>query len=215
MKTIVVIYSGGMDSFTLLNYAQEKNYRSLALSFDYGQRHTKELDYAKSFCATQSIDHKVIDISNIKQLLKGSALTDKLPIPHGHYEDKRMQIMVVPNRNMIFFSLAVSYALSSSASEVWFGAHQGDRIIYPDCRPDFIEKMDQLSSRTWSIGIQAPFLSLNKTQILSKGIELGLDYSQTWTCYEGEDRACGKCGACVERLEAFAANRIVDPLEYR
>ena len=217
MKKAVVVYSGGMDSFTLLNYVISKGYEVSALSFDYGQRHNKELEIASHFCTKEYINHQIIDISNIKTLLKGSALTDKISIPHGHYQDKKMEVTVVPNRNMIFLSLAIAYAISLNINKIYLGIHSGDYEIYYDCRPNFITKINEISKLIHKelVKVEVPFIDLDKEKILSKGIELGLDYSLTWSCYEGGDKSCGKCGACVERLEAFKNNSKQDPLEYQ
>lgn len=212
----VVIYSGGMDSFTVLNLAINQGYEVLALSFNYGQRHVKELDYAKSVCAELNIPHKIVDISAINSLLAGSSLTDDIEIPEGHYEEDSMKSTVVPNRNMILLSMAVAYAISSEATKVFYGAHSGDHAIYPDCRPEFVEKMKAVCAIAdyQATDIVTPFLHQSKIEILAKGLELGLDYSKTWTCYNGREKACGKCGACQERLEAFKLNNQTDPLDY-
>ncbi|KMT65355.1 7-cyano-7-deazaguanine synthase QueC [Catenovulum maritimum] len=212
----VVIYSGGMDSFTVLNLAINQGYEVLALSFNYGQRHVKELDYAKFVCAELNIPHKIVDISAINSLLAGSSLTDDIEIPEGHYEEDSMKSTVVPNRNMILLSMAVAYAISSEATKVFYGAHSGDHAIYPDCRPEFVEKMKAVCAIAdyQATDIVTPFLHQSKIEILAKGLELGLDYSKTWTCYNGREKACGKCGACQERLEAFKLNNQTDPLDY-
>jgi len=216
MTKIVVVYSGGMDSFTLINFALKQDHEVSAISFDYGQKHRKELDSARDFCKSRSISLEVSNISGIKPLLKGSALTDNIVVPRGHYEDQTMKMTVVPNRNMIMISLSIAYAISIDFEEVWYGAHSGDHSIYPDCRPEFLESINKTSklANYESIEIRAPFINLSKSEILSKGLGMNLDYSQTWTCYEGKVQACGKCGACVERLEAFEANNEKDPIEY-
>jgi 7-cyano-7-deazaguanine synthase len=213
---VVVIYSGGMDSFTVLNRALKDGKQVYALSFDYGQRHVKELKCASSVCESLNIQHKVIDISAINQLLAGSSLTDNIDIPEGHYEAENMKSTIVPNRNMILLSLAVGYAVSVGAAQVYYGAHSGDHAIYPDCRPEFVEKMNDVCkiANYESVEIFSPYLSVNKTAILTDGLSMGLDYSNTWTCYNGREKACGKCGACQERLEAFHDNNIADPIEY-
>ena len=216
MTKIVVVYSGGMDSFTLINFALKQDHEVSAISFDYGQKHRKELDSATDFCKSRSISLEVSNISGIKPLLKGSALTDNIEVPRGHYEDQTMKMTVVPNRNMIMISLSIAYAISIDFEEVWYGAHSGDHSIYPDCRPEFLESINKTSklANYESIEIRAPFINLSKSEILSKGLGMNLDYSQTWTCYEGKVQACGKCGACVERLEAFEENNEKDPIEY-
>jgi len=215
-EKVVVIYSGGMDSFTVLNRAIKDGKQVYALSFDYGQRHVKELTCAKTVCTQLDIPHKVIDISAINELLAGSSLTDDIDIPEGHYEAENMKSTIVPNRNMILLSLAVGYAVSVGAGQVYYGAHSGDHAIYPDCRPEFVLKMNDVCkiANYESVEIFSPYLEVNKTAILTDGIAMGLDYSNTWTCYNGREKACGKCGACQERLEAFADNNVNDPISY-
>lgn len=215
-EKIVVIYSGGMDSFTLLNDALSQGKQVYALSFNYGQKHSKELHYAQKVCDELAIPHKIVDITAIHQLLMGSSLTDDIEIPDGHYEEESMKSTVVPNRNMIMLSLAIAYAVSVKASAVWYGAHGGDHAIYPDCRPEFVEKMAAVSkvANYEVVDVVAPYLSWNKTRILAKGLTLGLDYGKSWTCYKGREKACGKCGACQERLEAFRENQVHDGLSY-
>lgn len=215
-EKVVVIFSGGMDSFTVLNRALKDGKEVFALSFDYGQRHVKELECAALVCQELSVNHKIIDISAINQLLAGSSLTDDIDIPEGHYEAENMKSTIVPNRNMILLSLAVGYAVSVGASQVYYGAHSGDHAIYPDCRPEFVMKMNDVCqiANYEAVEIFSPYLNNNKTDILTDGLKMGLDYSKTWTCYNGREAACGKCGACQERLEAFRDNNVVDPLEY-
>ena len=213
---VVVIYSGGMDSFTVLNRALKDGKEVFALSFDYGQRHVKELKCASEVCKDLKVAHKVIDISAINQLLAGSSLTDDIDIPEGHYEAENMKSTIVPNRNMILLSLAVGYAVSVKADQVYYGAHSGDHAIYPDCRPEFVRKMNDVCqiANYEAVEIYSPYLNVSKTDILTDGISMGLDYSNTWTCYNGREKACGKCGACQERLEAFEENNLVDPITY-
>ena len=218
-KKAVLIYSGGMDSFTLLHHILASGLaRSdiAALTFNYGQKHVKEVEYAKYVCAELGIEHQVVDISAINSLLGGSSLTDDIAIPEGHYEADNMKSTVVPNRNMILLSLAIAYAVSLEADTVYYGAHSGDHAIYPDCRPEFVQKMDEVSriANFQPVAISTPFVAMSKIDILARGMTLGLDYTHTWTCYNGRDKACGKCGACVERLEAFTCNQQVDPIPY-
>lgn len=213
---VVVIYSGGMDSYTVLHRAIREGKKPCALTFDYGQRHKKEIDYAARVCAELNIPHKVVDISAINSLVGGSALTSDIVVPEGHYEEPSMKTTVVPNRNMILLSLAVGYAVSLDVTEVYYGAHSGDHAIYPDCRPEFVEKMNdvcQIANYT-PVTIMTPYLNHSKTAILTDGLQMGLDYGKTWTCYNGREKACGKCGACEERLEAFRDNNATDPLDY-
>jgi 7-cyano-7-deazaguanine synthase len=213
---VVVIYSGGMDSFTVLNRALKDGKQVYALSFDYGQRHVKELSCASDVCKLLNVNHKIIDISAINQILAGSSLTDDIDIPEGHYQADNMKSTVVPNRNMILLSLAVGYAVSVGASQVYYGAHSGDHAIYPDCRPEFVAKMNDVCqiANYQAVEIYSPYLNDSKTAILADGIAMNLTYNNTWTCYNGREKACGKCGACQERLEAFSENKLVDPLDY-
>ena len=216
MTKIIVVYSGGLDSFTLLNEAIRSGKDVSALSFNYGQKHNKELHFVEKFCAQESIDSKIVNVSSIKELFQGSSLTDEIDIPKGHYEDDSMKSTVVPNRNMILISLALGYAVTKEAEEVWFGAHAGDHAIYPDCRPEFVEKMDAVAriANYSPIAVKAPYIAMSKTEILAIGLNMQLDYGLTWTCYEGKELACGSCGACHERLESFAANNVIDPIKY-
>lgn len=215
-QKVVVIYSGGMDSFTVLNRAIADGYEVYPLSFDYGQRHKKELDYAARVCTKLGVPHKIVDISAINQLIGGSSLTSEIDVPEGHYAEESMKQTVVPNRNMILLSLAIGYAVSLEANKVYYGAHSGDHAIYPDCRPEFVEKMNDVSliANYEAVEIYSPYLNVSKIEILTDGLSLGLDYADTWTCYNGREKACGKCGACQERLEAFEKNGIEDPLAY-
>jgi len=215
-EKVVVIYSGGMDSFTVLNRALKDGKEVYALTFDYGQKHVKEIDYARAVCQELNIEHKVIDITAINQLLAGSSLTDDIEIPEGHYEEESMKSTVVPNRNMILLSLAVGYAVSKEASQVYYGAHSGDHAIYPDCRPEFVQKMSDVCqiANYEPVKIYCPYLDNDKIEILTDGLKMGLDYGKSWTCYNGREKACGKCGACQERLEAFEKNNVTDPLPY-
>lgn len=205
-----------MDSYTVLNKAIKSGYEVYALSFNYGQRHVKELEVAAEVCESLNINHKIVDISAINQLIGGSSLTDDIDVPEGHYEEESMKSTVVPNRNMILLSLAVGYAVSLEANKVFYGAHSGDHAIYPDCRPEFVKKMDDVCriANYEEVEIVCPYLNNTKIEILTDGLNMGLDYAHTWTCYNGREKACGKCGACQERLEAFTLNNATDPLHY-
>lgn len=213
---VVVIYSGGMDSFTVLHRALRDGYEVYPLSFNYGQRHARELLVAEEICTSLSLSHKVVDIRAINSLLAGSSLTDDIDIPEGHYAADNMKSTVVPNRNMILLSLAIGYAVSIGARKVMYGAHSGDHTIYPDCRPEFVEKMNDVAqiANFESVQVVSPYLYKNKIDILADGLRMGLDYSKTWTCYNGRELSCGKCGSCQERLEAFQLNGVKDPLDY-
>ncbi|WP_129138496.1 7-cyano-7-deazaguanine synthase QueC [Modicisalibacter coralii] len=213
----VVIYSGGMDSFTVLHRALRQGYEVHALSFHYGQRHARELDMARHVCRRLAIAHQVVDIQSIHSLIDGSALTDaQRPMPEGAYAGDNLAATVVPNRNMILLSLAIAQAVNIGAGICFYGAHGGDHVLYPDCRPEFVERMNAVAAiaNFSPVTIEAPYLRADKADILADGLAMGLDYADTWTCYQGGEHACGRCGSCHERLAAFAAHGLADPLAY-
>jgi 7-cyano-7-deazaguanine synthase len=212
-QSALCILSGGMDSTTLLYHLLFKLNdvgHVEAISFDYGQRHRKELDYAQITCARWNVPHKIVYLPGVAQLLGGSALTDDIDVPEGHYEDKSMKITVVPNRNMIMLSLAGAYAVSRKFNLLATAVHAGDHAIYPDCRPEFIQVAEtalQLGNY-FQVSIYAPYLQYTKTDIALEGLTLGIDYDRdTWSCYKGGIEPCGKCGTCVERIEALSKAR--------
>ncbi len=221
-EKVVVILSGGMDSTTLLYDIMSKGYDVYALSFNYNQKHKKELDLAKLTCEKLNVPHKIADLSLLNDIAPSALTRDDWKVPEGHYADENMKQTVVPNRNMVMLSLATSYAIGIGATELYYGAHAGDHDIYPDCRKEFIDSMKQsISLCDWSkIELKAPYWILDKGDIVIRGKELNVDYSLTWTCYVGKEKACGKCGSCVERLEAFEKAskyfqlNFKDPIEY-
>jgi 7-cyano-7-deazaguanine synthase len=217
VKKAVIILSGGIDSTTLLYKLKAEGYDVKAITFDYGQRHNKEIKMAKKTCKKLCVEHKAINISLIgKKLLKSNLLKGQGEIPEGNYKDENMKLTVVPNRNMILLALAAGYAMGEKATVLAYGAHAGDHAIYPDCRPEFVKRMSEvLAIADWEkLELYVPFLNSNKIDIVKEGLKLGVDYSKTWTCYKGGEKACGKCGSCVERLEAFEKNGVRDPIEY-
>lgn len=213
MKTICII-SGGLDSTTLLYKLIEEGKEVKAISFNYGQRHKKELEYATKTCAKLGVEHKVVDIQFLKELVSNSSLTGNEPVPHGHYEDESMKKTVVPNRNMIMASIAIGWAVNLDYDQVAIGVHAGDHQIYPDCRPLFIQALQNIASLAnyKSINIYTPFLNIDKGDIVIQGKELNVDYLLAWTCYEGGEIPCDQCGACQERRFAFLKAGIKDPL---
>ncbi len=216
MKKALIILSGGLDSTVLAHEVVARGDCQLAaLSFDYGQKHTRELACAAAQAKQLGIEHTIVALPFINALFNSALLSNSdEEIPHGHYEDESMKQTVVPNRNMIMLSIAAGVALSQDRSALYYGAHSGDHAIYPDCRADFVAAMQQaLGLCDWqTIDLQVPFLHLDKPEIVRRGAALGVDFGQTWTCYTGGDTPCGKCGSCVERSEAFAANGLTDPL---
>ena len=217
MKSVVIL-SGGLDSTTLLYDVVANGDETYALSFNYGQRHSCELKCAVTSCQKLSVPHVIVDLGQVgKELLQGSALTSDIDVPEGSYEAESMKLTVVPNRNMIMLSLATGYAVSIKADGVFYGAHAGDHAIYPDCRKEFVKAMQKVTKLCdWhQVELFAPYLDMDKGDIVMRGVmDLGVPYEDTWTCYKGLTRACGKCGSCTERLEAFEKAGIKDPIAY-
>lgn len=224
-EKVVVILSGGMDSAVVLWLYKTLGYELHAISFDYGQRHKRELHSAGALahfagCAS----HEVVDMSSIKSLLKGSSQTDlTVPVPHGHYTAENMKKTVVPNRNMIMISVAAAHAIALKAPTLAYGAHAGDHAIYPDCRPEFGKALAKaILLGDWNPPrLAAPFVDMTKTQITRLGHKLGVPFDETWSCYDPQVSPlpfgyahCGKCGTCVERREAFALAGVSDPTVY-
>jgi 7-cyano-7-deazaguanine synthase len=218
-RDTVCIYSGGMDSYTLMNDLYESGWLHSCLTFKYGQKHLKEIEYATVVMEYYDAAHHVIDLETWGESLPGSALIDpRVEMPEGHYTAENMKQTVVPNRNMVMLALAVGYAVAHGVPYVAYAAHAGDHAIYPDCREPFLQAFNKaVEVGNWGkpVTVVAPYLHLDKTGILRIGFELGLNYVDTWTCYRGGTKACGKCGACQERLEAFKNIGKVDPLEYQ
>lgn len=221
-KKAVVIASGGIDSSTLLFKTVNENYDTYAITFIYGQKHKREIESAKKVSNSLEISHKIVDLSSVKEILSGSALTDssidipEVPAEATHYETLRTTI--VPNRNSIFLSIAIGYAVSIGADLVFFGAHHSDRGVYPDCRREFVEAFqhsEQLANDNIDLKIEAPFVNIDKSQIVKLGAVLGLPYQETWSCYRGEELHCGICSSCRERKRAFIEAGIYDPTKYK
>ncbi|MCF8495713.1 MAG: 7-cyano-7-deazaguanine synthase QueC [Alphaproteobacteria bacterium] len=217
MKTIVIC-SGGLDSVTLAHkVAQERQLDGL-VSFDYGQRHKKELDFAARCAHFLGVSHDLIDLSALGGLLSGSALTDDVEVPEGHYAEETMRITVVPNRNAIMLAIAYGIAMAREVRSVAAAFHGGDHFIYPDCRPAFVEAFEAMQHRALEglseISLYTPFLNLRKSEIVSEGARRGVPFQETWSCYKGGERHCGRCGTCVERREAFHLAEIPDPTMY-
>ena len=214
-KDCVLILSGGMDSVTLLYDYQERI--ALAVTFDYGSNHNaREIPFARLHCERLGIEHLVIPLAFMGQYFKSSLLSGADAIPEGHYADDNMKSTVVPFRNGIMLSVAVGLAESRDLKYVMMANHGGDHTIYPDCTPAFVEAFNQTAQAGTFIGVQllSPYTNITKAEIAARGKALGIDYAETWSCYKGGERHCGRCGTCVERREALAEAGIEDPTEY-
>jgi 7-cyano-7-deazaguanine synthase len=216
-KRVVALVSGGMDSVAAL-YEAHRNHQVIgALSFDYGSKHNhKEIPFAELHCRRLGVPHRTIRLGFIDELFKSDLLRSGGAVPDGHYEEATMKQTVVPFRNGIMLAIAGGYAESIEANALVIAAHAGDHAIYPDCREDFMQAMgDAIRLGTYAqVEILRPFIHLTKAQIARRGHELGVDFSQTWSCYKGGDIHCGACGTCVERREAFAHAQLSDPTVY-
>tara|TARA_Y100001970_G_scaffold292970_1_gene436925 strand:- start:2824 stop:3474 length:651 start_codon:yes stop_codon:yes gene_type:complete len=213
MNNVLVVYSGGLDSYTLLRKAIKKFDRVEAITFNYGQKHSKEIEFAKLNCKELNVKHEVVNLE-LENILSNSALVGDTQIPEGNYDKEKMKQTIVPNRNMIMISVAASLAIKNNIECLWYAAHSGDHEIYPDCRPEFIKKMAAVLEICdyHKIKFEAPFQSFSKSEIVKTGLAMGLDYSKAWTCYEGKDFPCNKCSACLERAYSFEINDTKDPL---
>lgn len=215
MKDSVIIVSGGMDSITLLYDKKEEI--ALAVTFDYGSNHNaKEITWAKVHCERLKIKHIVIKLDFMHKYFTSSLLKGADAIPEGHYADENMKSTVVPFRNGIMLSIAAGIAESNGLKKVLIANHGGDHTIYPDCRPAFIKAMNEATENgTYvNVSICAPYTNITKADIARIGKRLGIDYSETWSCYKGGEKHCGKCGTCIERKEALALAGIEDKTEY-
>lgn len=215
MKDSVIVVSGGMDSITLLYDKKEEI--ALAVTFDYGSKHNaREIAWAKVHCGRLGIRHIVIKLDFMQKYFTSSLLEGGDEIPEGHYADENMKSTVVPFRNGIMLSVAAGIAESNGLKKILIANHGGDHTIYPDCRPEFIGSMDRaIANGTYEdVRIDAPYTNITKADIAKIGKRLGIDYSETWSCYKGGERHCGKCGTCIERKEAMALAGIDDRTEY-
>lgn len=218
--SIVAMCSGGLDSVTLAHKLAAEAALNRLVSFDYGQRHRKELALAQGCARALGVPHDVVDLTSIARLLKASALTDlrDVQVPDGHYTEETMRITVVPNRNAIMLAIAFGIAASARAKAVAAAFHSGDHFIYPDCRPDFVESYRAMQRQAldglWNIELYAPFVHMTKADIVRIGAALEVPFAATWSCYKGDEVHCGRCGTCVERQEAFHLAGVDDPTTY-
>lgn len=217
MKT-AVICSGGLDSVTLAYKVAKERILSRLISFDYGQRHKKELDFAAIHAQRLGVEHQIIDISAVGAALRGSALTDNVDVPDGHYAENSMKITIVHNRNAIMLAIAYGIASANGDEAVGTAVHAGDHFIYPDCRPEFINAFAAMQNYALEgvseIALYTPFIGADKAAIVAEAARLGVAFEDTWSCYKGGDVHCGRCGTCVERREAFDLAGVADPTQY-
>lgn len=214
-KNSVIIVSGGMDSITLLYDHKEEI--ALGISFDYGSNHNaREIPFAKMHCERLGIKHITINLDFMHQYFKSSLLEGADAIPEGNYAEANMKSTVVPFRNGIMLSIAIGIAESNNLNQVFIANHGGDHTIYPDCRPEFINAIDNAATAgTYNnVKVIAPYTNITKGDIARIGKQLGIDYTETWSCYKGGEMHCGKCGTCVERKEALAEAGIEDKTIY-
>jgi len=221
-KKAVVILSGGLDSTTCMGIAQANGFELYALTFDYGQRHRIELESAKNVAAHFGArDHRIVNVDFLRAI-GGSALTDdKLQVPTAGVA-KDIPITYVPGRNFLFLAMAGSYAEVIGASAIYIGVNALDYSGYPDCRPEFIDAVQEAMRLGTKVGveghpvkIETPLLNWTKAEIIRRGVELGVPYHLTTSCYQGEEDACGECDSCRLRLKGFAEAGYDDPIVYR
>ncbi len=214
---MVVLLSGGVDSVTALYAAGREHGVSAALSFHYGSKHNgREIPFAAHHAANLGIRHEVVDLGFVGRLFESDLLESGGAVPDGHYEEESMKRTVVPFRNGIMLAVATGFAESIGAGGVVIAAHAGDHAIYPDCREEFMGAMGAAAKAgTYAeVEILRPFIGMDKAGIVGLGAGLGIDYAMTWSCYKGGVKHCGKCGTCVERIEAFVIAGIADPTQY-
>lgn len=214
---VIVLCSGGMDSVAALYQAHRDHEVIAALSFHYGSKHNdREIPFAAHHAKALGLRHEVVELNFVDRLFQSDLLQSGGTIPEGHYEEATMKQTVVPFRNGIMLSVAAGFAESCEAEAVVIAAHSGDHAIYPDCRETFMRAMGDAIRMGSYEGIQLlrPFIDLDKAGIVTRGNELGVDFAQTWSCYQGGESHCGRCGTCVERREAFLLANLPDPTSY-
>ncbi len=217
MKTLVIC-SGGLDSVSLAHLISARGDLSRIVSFDYGQRHRKELGFARACADRLGVPFHLIDMRPIGAELTGSALTDDLNVPEGHYAEENMKVTVVPNRNAIMLTIAFGIAAAKGDGAVATAVHGGDHFIYPDCRPAFAEAFETMQRAALDgyadVRLHTPFVHRTKADIVTEGARVNTPFAETWSCYKGGAHHCGRCGTCVERREAFHLAGVADPTVY-
>ena len=215
---IVTVFSGGLDSTTLLYHLRAEGHEVRALSANYGQRHLdRELAAANEICRRIGLEHRVVDLRAMAVLFGRNSLSDpSVPVPESEYNEETMQVTTVPNRNMILLSVGLAWAASMGYDGVAFGAHGGPYTPYPDCQPTFATAMDAAARLCdWKpMRVLSPFVALDKAGVVRRGAELGVPFGLTWSCYNGGETHCGRCGTCLDRRSAFSTAGVLDPTEY-
>ncbi len=222
MKKAVVLLSGGLDSSTVLAMAKKEGFQLYALTILYGQRHDREIKSAEDIAGSVGVEeHRIMKLPN--GLFSGSSLTYDSDVPTDRIVSEMEGIpnTYVPARNLVFLSMAVSWAEAIDADAVFIGVTAMDYSGYPDCRLEFIEAFDKAQSLATKRGvlgkpidIRTPIIDMSKADIIRKGIDLGIDYGLTWSCYTGGEKACGRCDTCLFRSNGFKEVGMDDPLEY-
>ncbi len=223
VKKAVVILSGGLDSSTCMGVAQEQGYTIYALTFDYGQRHQREIEAAKEIAKYYDVvEHQIVVMPFFRQIGKSALTDDRIEVPKEGVNPEAIPVTYVPGRNLIFLSLATAYAETVEASAIFIGVNALDYSGYPDCRTEFIEAFQhaaQIATKTGvqglTLSIETPLQQLSKADIVRLGTRLNVPYSLTTSCYQGEEEACGECDSCRLRLEGFRQAGLVDPIAYR
>lgn len=217
-KKCLVVYSGGLDSTVLLHHCKKEFKQVTAVNFFYGSNHNeKEQAMAKINCEKLGIKLLEINLDFMEKFFESSLLSGASEIPEGHYEEASMKSTVVPFRNGIMLSIASGIAESHNIEYLALGAHSGDHAIYPDCTTGFFQALQKaLNAGSYNAPqLYIPFSERDKGGIVAEGLHLGVDFTETWTCYKGQELACGVCGSCVERKEAFELNGFSDPIKYQ
>ena len=222
-KKAVVLYSGGLDSTTCMAIARAEGFAPYAMSFAYGQRHSVELDKARQYAPlVGAVEHQLVEID--LRRIGGSALTSELAVPKGGVVEGEIPVTYVPARNTIFLSFALGWAEVLGAFDIFIGVNALDYSGYPDCRPEYVAAFETLANLATRAGVEGsgryrihtPLLQLSKADIIRQGLELGVDYALTHSCYDPTPAglACGQCDSCLLRLKGFAEVGVVDPVAY-
>lgn len=218
MTSSLVLLSGGLDSTTLLAAEVERAHllgsRLEAVFVDYGQRHIREAKAAVTVAQHYAVRLHELDLRGYGALVNSALTSEWITVPHGHYSADTMAATVVPGRNATFLAAAAGLAASRTLGRLAVAVHAGDHPVYPDCRPDFVEAMGKALWLGYSVRVAAPFVGITKADIAAKAAQLRAPIAKTWSCYEGGELHCGRCGTCVERQEAFSLSGTPDPTEY-